>query len=526
MKKVIITDNLNEEVVELFKTNSIEVDYKPGISAEELKKIIHNYNALIVRSQTKVTEEIITNGNNLEIIGRAGTGVDNIDLPVATRKGVVVMNTPGGNTISAAEHTIAMLLSLCRSIPQANVTMREGKWDRKNFYGVELFGKTAGVVGLGKIGREVAKRLKAFDMKIIGFDPVLSENTAEELGIKLVSIEEIIKESDFITVHVPLNENTKDLISFEQLKKLKKGVRIINCARGGIINEDAVLEGIEKGIISGAAFDVFEVEPPQNKKLIAHPKIIATPHLGASTEEAQEKVSYQICNQIIDYFNNKNVTGTVNALSIQFINDSIVKPFIILAEKIGNFISQTSDSPVNEFKIKYSGSNLDNYTDILTAALLKGYFEKKVDEPVNYINAKVFAEDIGIVITESVSGKDKIYQTLITAETVSKTNKHSISGTLGLNSEIRIVSLDGYNIDLIPEGKMIIYHNIDKPGVLAKVSKCLADSSINIAGVFLGRKDKGLQALTVMKIDDDINAETLEKIESNDEIKEVICVKI
>lgn len=526
MKKVIITDKLNEEVVELFKKNSIDVDYKPGISAEELKNIIHKYNALVVRSQTKVTEEIIINGKNLEVIGRAGTGVDNIDLPAATRKGVVVMNTPGGNTISAAEHTIAMLLSLCRNIPQANSTMREGKWDRKNFYGVELFGKTAGVVGLGKIGREVAKRLKAFEMNIIGFDPVLSETAADEMGIKLVTIEELIQESDFITVHVPLNENTKDLISFEQLKKLKKGVRIINCARGGIINEDAVLEGIEKGIISGAAFDVFEVEPPQNKKLIDSLRVITTPHLGASTEEAQEKVSYQICNQIIDYFNNKNVSGTVNAISIQYVNDGIVKPFIMLAEKLGNFISQSVNSPVNEFKIKYSGSNLDNYTDILTSALLKGYFEQKVDEPVNYINAKVFAEDIGIVITESVSGKDKIYQTLISAEAVSKSNKHSISGTIGMNGEIRIVSLDGYNIDLIPEGKMIIYHNIDKPGVLAKVSKCLADSNINIAGVFLGRKNKGLQALTVMKIDDDINLETLEKIERNDEIREVICINI
>lgn len=524
MKKVIITDKLNEDVVELFKTNSIDVDYKPGISAEDLKSIIHNYNALIVRSQTKVTEEIISSGKNLEIIGRAGTGVDNIDLPAATRRGIVVMNTPGGNTISAAEHTIAMLLSLCRSIPQANATMREGKWDRKNFYGAELFGKTVGVVGLGKIGREVAKRLKAFEMNVLGFDPVLSETAAEELGIKLVTVEEIIKESDFITVHVPLNENTKDLISFEQLNKLKKGTRIINCARGGIINEDAVLEGIEKGIIAGAAFDVFEVEPPQNKKLIEHPKIITTPHLGASTEEAQEKVSYQICNQIIDYFNNKNIIGTVNAVSIQYLNDSAVKPYILLAEKIGQFISQTVNNPVNEFKIKYNGSNLDNYSDILTSALLKGYFEKRVDEPVNFINAKIFSEDSGIIITESTSGKDKIYQTLISVEAISKNNKHAISGTLGLNAEIRIVSLDGYNIDLIPDGKMIIYHNIDKPGVLAKVSKCLADENINIAGVFLGRKNKGLQALTVMKIDDDINSGAIKNIENLSEIKRVICV--
>lgn len=526
MKKVIITDKLNEQVTELFIKNLIEVDYKPGISSDELLKIIGNYNALIVRSQTKVTEEIISKAKNLEIIGRAGTGVDNIDLTAATRKGIVVMNTPGGNTISAAEHTIAMLLSLCRSIPQANATMREGKWDRKSFYGAELFGKTLGVLGLGKIGREVAKRLKAFEMTIIGFDPVLSEKAAEELGIKLVSVEELLKESDFITVHVPLNDETKDLISDSQLSILKSGMRIVNCARGGIINEEAVIKGIEKGIIAGAAFDVFETEPPENKKLINHPKIITTPHLGASTEEAQEKVSFQICNQIIDYFTNNGVVGAVNALSIQYLNDNLVKPYISLVEKIGLFISQSAEYPVTEFKIKYNGVNLDTYSELLTSALLKGYLEKRIDEPVNYINAKLFAEDSGLNIVESISSKDKIYQTLIEVEAVYKTNKISISGTLGLNGEIRIVSLDNYNIDLVPEGRMIIYYNIDKPGVLAKVSHFLAAENINIAGVFLGRKDKGSQALTVMKVDDEITENSLSKIKTIDEIKRVICVNI
>ena len=526
MKKVIITDKINEQVVELFKKNSIEVDYKPGISSSELKEIIKNYNGLIVRSQTKVTEEIISNGKNLEIIGRAGTGVDNIDLQAATRKGVVVMNTPGGNTISAAEHTIAMLLALCRSIPQADATMREGKWDRKSFYGAELFGKTLGVLGLGKIGREVAKRLKAFEMTILGFDPVLSENSADELGIKLVSVEQILKESDFITVHVPLNEDTKDLISSAQLSKLKLGVRIVNCARGGIINEDAVVEGIEKGIIAGAAFDVFETEPPQNKKLINNPKVITTPHLGASTEEAQEKVSFQICNQIIDYFNNNGVVGTVNALSIQYLNDNLVKPYINLMEKIGLFVSQSFDSSVSEFQIKYNGVNLDNYSDLLTSALLKGYLENRIDEPINYINAKITADEIGLHVTESVSSKDKIYQTLIEVKASNKSNQVSVSGTIGLNGEIRIVSLDNYNIDLVPEGKMIIYYNIDKPGVLAKVSQFLAAENINIAGVFLGRKDKGSQALTVMKVDDVITEKSLLNIKKIEEIDRVICVNI
>ena len=524
MKKVIITDNINEKVVDLFKSNSIDVDYLPGISPEELNKIISQYNALVVRSRTKVNKEIINNGSKLNVIGRAGTGVDNIDLDVATRRGIVVMNTPGGNTISAAEHTIALLLALCRNVPQANASMKEGKWDRKNFSGSELFGKTIGIVGLGKIGREVAKRAKAFGMNIIGYDPILSEKMAKEINVSLMNLDELFNSSDFISVHVPLNEKTKDLISFDEIDKLKKGVRIINCARGGIINEEAVLEAIDKEIVSGAAFDVYEVEPPQNQKMITHPKVICTPHLGASTEEAQEKVSVQVCKQIIDFLNDDKIAGSVNAVAVQYANDEIVKPYLSLSEKIGSFISQIFEGPVDELIIKYQGKSLDNYRELISAALLKGYLTSMIEEPINYINSKVVAKDKGINFTEVSSTKENTSEGLIAVDCINKRSKLKISGTIGINNESRVVKIDEYFVDLLTEGKMLMYYNIDKPGVLAKVSQVLADENINIAGLSLGRLGKGSEALTIINMDDNLTPLAMKKIEAFDEVNKVFCV--
>ncbi|MGA8265551.1 MAG: hydroxyacid dehydrogenase, partial [Ignavibacteriaceae bacterium] len=318
MKKILISDPVDQKCAEIFKEAGYEVDFKTGLSWDELSNIIQDYNGLVVRSETKVTPELISKMNNMEVIGRAGTGVDNINLEAATRKGIIVMNTPGGNTVSTAEHTMALMLSMFRNIPQANQSLRSGKWDRKSFKGTELYGKVIGVIGLGKVGREVVSRSKAFGMKVIGYDPVLSNEIADKMGIELADLDVIFAQSDLITVHVPLSDETKHLINSETLNRCKDGVRVINCARGGIVDETALLEALNLGKVSSAAFDVYEVEPPDLKnKLLNHPKVVCTPHLGASTEEAQVKVAIQIAEQIVDLFKNKRISGGVNASDVE-----------------------------------------------------------------------------------------------------------------------------------------------------------------------------------------------------------------
>lgn len=523
MKKILISDNLDPRCVEIFKENNIQADLIPGLSKEELLKIIGNYNGLIVRSATQVTAEVIEKGTNLEVIGRAGTGIDNIDVNAATRKGILVMNTPGGNTISAAEHTFALMMSLCRNIPQGDRSMKEGKWERKNLSGCELSEKVVGIIGLGKIGREVALRALAFNMKVLGYDPIMSEDAAAKLGIKLLSIEELMLESDIITLHVPLNDKTKNLISLETLKKCKKGVKIINCARGGVVNEDEIVEAIDGGYVSGAAFDVYSEEPPKNEKMVKHPKIICTPHLGASTVEAQEKVAFQIAEQIIDYYNGKDFSGAVNSTAVKT-SDKTISPFIRLAEVLGSMISQFSGKNISDIRIIYDGENLKDYIKALSVGAVKGILSNTIHEPVNTINALFFAKEMGLDYKEMINPTSANYNSEITIKAKTDSSEISVSGTVFNEKEIRITSIDGIKCEIIPNGYILFYRNIDKPGMLAQVSKILADYKINIGGLSLARQDNVKEAMTAVNVDTEIPKEALALISQIKDVKEVFFV--
>jgi D-3-phosphoglycerate dehydrogenase len=526
--KILITDPIEESCVNILKDEGFEVDLKPGLSRDEIKKVINDYVALIVRSGTKVTSDIINEARNLKIIGRAGAGVDNIDVEAATRRGIIVMNTPGGNTISTAEHTMSLILALARNIPQANNDLKAGNWERRKFIGVELYGKTIGIIGLGRIGREVAIRCKAFGMNVIGYDPVLSSEVALKLGVELVSnLDEIYRRSDFITVHVPLNDETRGMIGREELAKCKRGVRIINCARGGIIDEMALLEAIESGQVAGAALDVFSEEPPpKDHPLIKHPKVIVTPHLGAATEEAQEKVAIQIAHQIADALKGRAIVGAVNAEILQLAMNEEIKPYLLLAEKIGLLHAQLLKGKLLSIRASFTGDVLKNSSQILTSAFLKGLLNYLMSEPINYINAPVLAKEMGLNISEKTGESWGNYTYLLSFEVKTDKETRSISGTCFGNSDVRIVGMDEFHFEFKPEGILLVYSNIDRPGMLAAVSSILARSNINIAGLSLGRYGIGQRALTVMSVDNEIPQEVLKEISSVDGIFDVRVVKL
>src|SRR5690554_884697 len=525
MKKIIVTDAVDKKCIPILEAGGIEVNYTPGITADELKKIIKDYNGIIVRSETQVNSELISLMENMEVIGRAGTGVDNIDVDASTRKGIIVMNTPGGNTISTAEHTMALMVAMCRNIAQANQSMREGKWERKKYKGTELHNKTLGIIGFGKIGREVAVRSKAFGMEVIAYDPVVSEDIANKTGVELVDLNTIFEKSDIISVHVPLNDETKDLISSSSLKKCKDGVKIINCARGGIVNEKDIVEALNSGKVSAAAFDVYETEPPDfSSELIKHPKVLTTPHLGASTEEAQEKVAVQIAEQIVELFEKRTARGIVNASAIEIEESSQLKPYVKLAENIGVLHSQLIQGQLKQININLSGSLLHTAADLLSTAFLKGFLSRRLSEFVNFINAPFLAKEMGIVVNEIKTGANTSYTNLITIECETDKEKRLLSGTVFGNSEPRIVKIDSYHLELKPEGYMLFYNNVDKPGMLSTVSKILADANINIAGLSLGRIVAGKEALTIINIDSDIDEKVLKKISAVNGVNHVLKV--
>ena len=527
MKKVLITDSVDEKCSEILTSAGFEVKYQTNLSKEDLFKIIPDFHVLIVRSATQVDAELISKMEKMELIGRAGAGVDNIDVPAATRKGILVMNTPGGNTISAAEHTMALLLAMTKKIPQANISLHLKKWDRKKNQGTELFGKTLGLIGFGKIGKDVALRAKAFGMKIIAHDPIHNPASASDLGIQLVTLDEIWKNSDIISVHTPLNDRTKNLISYDTLCKCKTGVAIINCARGGIVNEKDLLRALKEGTVSSAGLDVFETEPPDfSIGLISHPSVVSTPHLGASTEEAQQKVAVQIAEQAIHYFNDDDFTGAVNAISIKEITSENLKAFVRISEIIGKMLSQVRRGSLKKITIVCNGEVISDSLKILSTALLKGFLSEELDEPVNFINANVLAEELGIVLQEIISSDRKEYPNLIHASIETDSSKWQFAGTVFNNNEPRIVALNNYPVEFKPEGNILIYKNIDKPGMLASVSGELASSNINIANLSLGRVVEGDTAITVINLDSSISEELKKSISLIEGIEEVYSVII
>ncbi|HEY7534672.1 MAG TPA: phosphoglycerate dehydrogenase [Thermodesulfobacteriota bacterium] len=515
--RILITDGLAEEGLNLLKSQpELEVIIKKGIPKEEIKKIIKDYDALIVRSGTKVTADIIgAAGDRLRVIGRAGIGVDNVDVAAATRNGIVVMNTPEANAITTAEHTIALMFSLVRKIPQAHLSVKSGLWEREKFKGKELFGKILGVIGLGNIGRLVAERAIGLKMKVIAYDPFLTQEAAVKIGVELVSFDELLGVADIITIHTPLTPETRNLIRRETFQRMKKGVIIINCARGGVVNEHDLYEAIKSGIVDEAALDVFEKEPPdKDNPLFKLDEMVFTPHVGASTEEAQTKVSVAIAEQIVDFFINGVVRNAVNMPSISFELIKVMKPYIALAEKLGSFQGQLCRSGVEEIYVEYSGEVAGFDIAPLTVAALKGFLTPIMDITVNYVNAPVVARERGIKVIESKSSKSEDFTSLISIRVKTKLGEKHVSGTIFGREEPRFVRVNGFSLDVVPQGYLLIGENYDKPGFIGAMGTLLGKRGVNIARMHLGREGAGKRAIAFINVDSPIPATVMEEISS------------
>lgn len=516
MARILVSDSLSDEGLNILKSAGFQVDHKPEISQEDIAKEIENYDALVIRSRTTVTPEIIKNGKNLKVVGRAGVGLDNVDVATATQHGVIVMNTPGGNTVSTAEHTMAMLTSLARSIPQADRSMHEGRWDKKKFVGVELFGKTLGICGMGRIGSEVVKRALAYGMKVLAYDPFINEEAVKRLGVTKATVDEICQNADFITVHSPLNAQTRNLLNKERFAMMKKGVRVLNCARGGIVDEQALLEGLQNGTVAGAALDVFEVEPlPADHPFRSMDNVIMTPHLGAATSEAQEGVAREIAEQIVEVLQGKMIRNAINAPSVDPAILDQLKPFIDLARRMGRFMSQFVCSPARALRVYYSGSVLDYPVASVTNAALIGFLEPMTEgSVVNFVNAGTIAKDRGIEVIEQTSSKLYNFANLITLEVECEDGtKNFIGGTLFTKDNPRIVVVNDKFFDVVPEGEMIVIENKDVPGIIGSVGTVLGKHNVNISQMTWGRTLPGSDAITVINVDQPVSEDMIKEIE-------------
>jgi len=512
--KVLISDSMSEKAEEIFKnTPGLEVDVITGLKPEELKKIIGEYAGLAVRSATKATAEILEAAGNLKVIGRAGTGVDNIDLKASTEKGIVVMNTPGGNTVTTAEHAISMMVALSRNIPQATASMKKGLWEKKKFQGTELTGKTLGILGVGTIGSVVASRAQGLKMDVISYDPFISPEAAEKLGIKLVTIDELYAQSDFISIHVPLTNDTKNLVNAESFAKMKDGIKLINCARGGIVDEAALVEAVKSGKVSGAAFDVFAKEPPDpDNPLLALDEVIVTPHLGASTTEAQENVAIAVANQMADYLTTGTIKNAINVPSVPAELLSVLNPYISLTEKLGAFQGQLLTGGIEEVSIEYSGDVADFDVSPVTIACLKGLLGSVMDQTVNFVNAPSVAKERGIKVVEIKSSRSIDYASSVTVTVKTADGDHLVEGAIFGKNEPRIVRIDKFALDVIPEGFLLFLHNADKPCVIGNVGILLGEAGVNIAALDLGRESAGDEAVSVWNIDSQCSDELMGKL--------------
>jgi D-3-phosphoglycerate dehydrogenase len=504
--KVLISDPVAKECVEILRAEGLQVDLKPGLSDRDLKTIIGGYAALIVRSGTRVTAELIDAAERLRVIGRAGAGVDNIDVEAATRRGIIVMNTPGGNTVSTAEHTLSLLLALSRNIPQASAALKRGEWDRSQYTGVELYGKTLGIIGMGKVGTEVARRAIAFGMTVIGYDPFLSEEIAENLGVGLVDLDELYARSDVLSIHASLTDETKNLLSDRAFDQCKPGVWLINCARGEIVDQKALLRAIESGKVAGAALDVFEHEPPSEEELqlIRRPEVVCTPHLGASTKEAQTNVALQIARQVADALLDRTVQNAVNVPSLPSGIYEKLRPYLYLAEKIGSLHAQLGEGRLLRITIEYYGDVLSYPTSPITSGVLKGVMDRICGGRVNYVNAPIFAQQRGVRVDEIRSSEHRDFLTLINVIYVTDKGQRAISGTIFGKNDPRIIGIDGYRIDAHPEGEMLICLNEDVPGVIGKIGTILGNRGINIGRMAWGRIQAGGRAMTLLNLDNPI----------------------
>ncbi len=525
--KVLVSDKLAPEGLAILnKEKKIQVDVRTDLSPEDLKKVIGDYHGLIIRSGTKVTKEIILAAKKLKIIGRAGAGLDNVDVEAASRGGIVVMNAPGGNTISTAEHTLSMILALSRNIPQSYSSLKAGRWDRKKFMGTELYGKILGIIGLGRIGSEVAKRAMSFGMKVLAFDPYLSLDKAKSFNIESLSLNKLLERSDYISVHTPLTKETRHLISAKEIGLMKKGVRIINCARGGIIDEEALIKGLKSGKIAGCALDVFEKEPPLQSPLLALDNVVATPHLGASTEEAQVNVAVDIAQQMCDSLVRGSICNAVNAPCLSAEIAEILQPYLSLAEKMGTLSSQLCLGQICRLKIEYRGDIGTYDTAPITIACVKGVLQPFMGESVNYVNAYVLAKERGIAIEETKTEKVENFANLISLEMSTKKTALSVWGTVFGKNDARIVKINQYYVEAHPKGYMLVIDNSDLPGIVVQIGTILGQNRINIAEMTFGREKARGRAVTVLNVDSIVPQKVLEKIKRTKNIFDARLIKL
>ena len=519
MPKVLISDKLSNQAKKIFKKYGIETTTQVGMSPKELEKIIDKYDGLAIRSNTKVTKEIIAKAKNLKIVGRAGIGVDNIDLEAATKNGIVIMNTPFGNSITTAEHSIALMMSLARNIPEANKSTHEGKWEKSKFTGTELYSKTLGLIGCGNIGSIVANRALGLKMHVKVYDPFLTHEKAKEIGVEKIEIDELFKISDFISLHVPLTNSTKEIINAKSIAKMKKGVKIINCARGGLVNETDLVNAINKGQVSGAAFDVFVEEPAHKNVLFGMPEIVATPHLGASTSEAQENVAIQIAEQMSNYLINGSVTNALNLPAVSSEDAPKLKPYMKLAEQIGRLAGQITDTSIKNIRIEYIGQVARLDTNPITSVLISGILSPSM-EAVNIVNAPVIAKNRNMHITTSKREKIEDYVTEIKLIVETERRTREVIGTLYGNNP-RIVGVMNTRIEAELGKNMLFITNEDKPGFIGSLGSVLGKNNINIATFHLGRQKSGGDALALIEVDEPITDSIASQIKKIKQVKSV-----
>ncbi|MCT8336750.1 phosphoglycerate dehydrogenase [Methanoculleus sp. Afa-1] len=519
--RVLVSDPLAEEGIEILKEFA-DVDVNTGLTEDQLVASIGNYDALLVRSGTEVTARVIDAGERLKFIGRAGAGVDNIDTEAATRRGIIVANAPEGNTLAATEHTMAMMLSLARNIPQATASLKKGEWKRSKFMGVELNDKVLGIMGFGRIGREVAKRAQALEMKIIAYDPFITQERAASLGVEMVPLDELFRRADVITVHTPLIKETRHVINAKTIATMKDGVRLINCARGGIIDEAALADAITSGKVAGAALDVFESEPPTDSPVIGLDKVIITPHLGASTVEAQQNVAISVANQCISVLSGGAAKYVVNAPMIPAEQQALVEPYAVLAQKMGSLLIQLTDGRLESIKVTYGGeaAALPN-TKFITRIILKGMLDPILQAPVNIVNAEFVAKERGIRLSETTTEEAHGFRNIISITAKTDKMTESVSGSVSAPDHARIVSIGGYMTDLTPTGHVVISRHTDKPGVIGKAATILGRVNVNIAGMQVGRHKPGEEALMVLTVDSAVPAEAMDEIKKIDGIHTV-----
>jgi D-3-phosphoglycerate dehydrogenase len=520
--KIFVADDVSDSGLQPLRAAGFTVEKRIGLAGDKLREALAGCEGLVVRSETKVTSSLMEQLPALRVVGRAGVGVDNIDVPAATARGIVVMNAPDGNTITTAEHTIALLVALARSVPQANSSLKSGKWERKRFIGVELQGKTLGIVGLGRIGRGVASRARGLGMNIVAFDPFVAPEQARDLEIEAVPLDEVFARADFLTVHTPLTPETRGIVGVEAFAKMKKGVRIVNCARGGLVDEQALHDAITSGIVAGAALDVFAQEPPPaDHPLLALEQVIATPHLGASTTEAQEGVAFTVAEQMRDYLLSGALRGAVNVPALGAKELNALQPYISLAESLGRFQAQLVDSGVREVRLEFAGEIVDFDAAPVTRSFLAGLL-RDVSARVNLVNAFLIAEERGIAVTTAYlrSGSDAV--PALQSRVITNSGEQTLAGTVfgyGAKArEGRITEINGFHIEATPHGHMLVMRNHDVPGVIGRVGTILGEHGVNISHFHLGRRERGGEAMAVIEIDAQVDKDTLAELRSLDEV--------